>query len=286
MTTIDIKELQKWIGHAETKTDRVTQAPVDIMAATLDRDDRSLQLGTVLPLPWHWLYFLPNTRSKDLNFDGHPRAGTFLPPAPLPRRMWAGSRISADGAPLKVGDCVTRESTIAAIKDKTGTSGDLIFIQVRHRISSAHGLSLIEEQDIVYRAEPSANIPSAPGKAARLDHQWVRKIVPSAALLFRFSALTFNSHRIHYDQPYATQVEGYPGLVVHGPLIATLLLDLVYRELPDIRVKRFEFRAVKPLFDIAPFYVCAAPVPGKKSLTLWAKDDNGFVATEASLDFE
>ncbi|NBS48633.1 MAG: hypothetical protein EBS99_16725, partial [Betaproteobacteria bacterium] len=187
-----------------------------------------------------------------------------LPPVPLPRRMWAGGRLQWH-APLRVGDALERSTRIESVTHKSGRSGDLVFLLLRHEVRAGGVLALTEEQDIVYRAPAQASDPVPAPQAAPTDATWSREIVPDPVLLFRFSALTFNAHRIHYDRPYATGTEGYPGLVVHGPLIATLLADLARRERPEARVTGFSFRAVRPTTDLHPFRVCGLVRPAHQS---------------------
>ncbi len=270
--------LDQWLGRTEQRSDVVTPTPLTALAATLDRDDPAAASGRVLPPLWHWLFFLPIHRQSELGPDGHPPRGGFLPPVTLPRRMWAGSRLEFIG-PLRVGDAITRTSRIAAIAEKAARSGPLVFVTVEHEIASAAGVALREAHDIVYRGLPAPGAPPAP-PAAPTDEAFVREIVPDAVLLFRYSALTFNGHRIHYDRRYVTEVEGYPGLIVHGPLIATLLLDLLRRERPDAVVRRFEFKAVSPLFDIHPFAVCGR-ADGDRRFALWARNLEGGLAMQA-----
>jgi 3-methylfumaryl-CoA hydratase len=276
---IDDAHLKGWVGRAETLTDVVALQPLRGLAALLDRPFDE-QAGDELPMPAHWLYFLSAARQSELGEDGHPRRGGFLPPVPLPRRMWAGSRIEFHQT-LRVGQEISRTSRIAAVSSKQGRSGALVFVRVSHEIHSGGVLAITEEQDIVYRDTPQAGAAPA-STPAPIEPTWTREISPDPVLLFRYSALMFNAHRIHYDRAYATQVEHYPGLVVHGPLIATLLLDLVHRSMPAARVRRFSFRAVSPLFDQARFFVCGKPdarEPG--SLHLWAQDEAGMLALEA-----
>ena len=280
---LDLAELARWIGRQERVADRVTATPVAALAATLDRDDPPPQDGDPLPPLWHWLYFLPLHRQSELGPDGHARRGGFLPPVALPRRMWAGGRFEFR-RPLAVGTTVERISTIADVRHKAGRSGDLVFVVVRHEINDAVGTAITEEHDIVYRAAPQPGSGAAPGIAAPAAPAWTRRVVPDDVLLFRYSALTFNGHRIHYDRRYVTTVEGYPGLVVHGPLQATLLLDLVRRELPAATVARFEFRATRPLFDTAPFGVCGR-LQGGDAASLWVQDADGLLAMEATATF-
>lgn len=278
----DLAPLAAWNGKTETATDVVTPTPVRALAATLDRDDPAPRAGDPLPPCWHWLYFLPLARESEIGPDGHPRRGGFLPPVPLPRRLWAGSRIEFL-APLRIGDAVTRTSRITDVASKQGKSGPLVFVKVRHEIARAGTPVLVEEQDLVYREPPAPQALPAVPRPAPVDAQWTREIVPDDVLLFRYSALTFNGHRIHYDRRYATTVEGYPGLVVHGPLIATLLLDLLRRERPHAIVRRFAFRAVSPTFDVAPFFVCAREAASGR-VELWARDAGGVLAVEAEAE--
>ena len=214
---------------------------------------------------------------------GHARRGRFLPPVPMPRRMWAGGRLQwVQDNPLVLGDAIKRVSRIESVTHKAGRSGDLVFVLVRHDIFNAQGLALTEEHDIVYRANPRPgdSVPS-PQPAAQ-DGVWTQTVVPDDVLLFRYSALTFNGHRIHYDRKYVTEVEGYPGLIVHGPLIATLLLNLLRSKLPDARLTNFEFRAVRPMFDISPFQLHGKPSADGKTVRLWTEDFGGWLGMQAS----
>lgn len=281
MTQLDVETLRSWIGRSETRVDAIDARPIALLAATLDRDDPPPRLGDVVPPLWHWLYFLPVYRQSEVGADGHAERGGFLPPVPLPRRMWAGSRIEWRGA-LRIGATATRHSRIVSVTLKHGQSGDLVFVVVRHEISVAGNLALTEEHDIVYRelaSSPVERRASADRPAAAAA--WTRRIVPDEVLLFRYSALTFNSHRIHYDRRYVTEVEGYPGLIVHGPLLATLLVDLWRRQRPAAELSRFEFRALRPLFDIAPFDVCGRPEDDRR-VALWAQGPDGTTAMHAT----
>lgn len=273
-------DVEEWIGKFERRSDRITPVPVAALAATLDRDDVYPRAGDPLPPLWHWLYFLPLHRHSETGPDGHPHRGGFLPPVPLPRRMWAGSRLQFHG-PLRIGQDIARVSRIANVSRKEGRSGPLVFVQVRHEISNDGGLAVVDEHDIVYREHPKPGEPATDPIAAPAGAAWSREVRADEVLLFRYSALTFNSHRIHYDRRYVTEVEGYPGLVVHGPLIATLLLELLRDHLPQARVERFTFRAVRPLFDIAPFTVCGRPQSDGTIVNLWAQDADGRLAMDA-----
>ena len=280
---MELEYLREWIGRTEKRTDQVRAAPVAALAATLDRDDPEPLPGSDLPPLWHWLFFTPLARASEIGADGHAKRGGFLPPVPLPRRMWAGGRLQFDH-PLHIGDEITRHSSISDVNIKHGRSGALVFVTVRHQISDARGVALTEEHDIVYRDNPLPDAPSTTPQPASANATFTRELVPDPVLLFRYSALTFNGHRIHYDRPYATEVEGYPGLIVHGPLIATLLLDLLRRERPDARVRRFAFKAMRPVFDIHRFSVCGKPeasAHGEQRVALWARDHEGFLAMQA-----
>jgi 3-methylfumaryl-CoA hydratase len=277
---MDMPYLREWLGRTESRADTVTHTPIAALSATLDRNDALPQNGDALPPLWHWLYFLPIARQSELGPDGHPARGGFLPPVPLPRRMWAGGRLQFH-QPLRVGDAISRVSRIVDVSHKEGRTGPLVFVLVRHEISNADGVALTEEHDIVYRDNPKPDDPVPKPVAAPADHAWMREIRPDDVLLFRYSALTFNGHRIHYDRRYVTEVEGYPGLIVHGPLIATLLVDLVRRELPQAKLQRFEFKAIRPTFDGRTMRVCGKQ-DGEGQLSLWAQDHEGYLTMKAT----
>jgi 3-methylfumaryl-CoA hydratase len=272
--------LQAWIGRSMTVQDRIGPTPVMALTATLDHPAAAVPDGTPLPPLWHWLYFLPMHRQSEIGADGHALRGGFLPPVPLPRRMWAGSQFEFR-APIRVGDSVARISSIADVTVKSGRTGQLVFVRVRHALhcNGAAEAALVEFHDIVYRDAQRADDVAPPPLAAPADPQWQREITPDDVLLFRYSALTFNGHRIHYDRQYVTEVEGYPGLVVHGPLIATLLMDLLRREWPDAVVTGFRFKAVRPTFDLHRFKVCGSPDGG--TVRLWAQDHEGWLTMDA-----
>ena len=280
---VDIESLRRWIGRRETREDVVTAMPATLLAATLD-SALPTQRGDQLPLPWHWLYFLPVAPMMEVGVDGHPTRGGFLPPVPLPRRMWAAGRISLVGS-LRIGETVRRVCEIVDVQLKEGKSCALVFVTLRHAISAADGVAAVtEEQDIVYRDAPKPGAAASAPQAAPCDALWVRTVRPDPVLLFRYSALTFNGHRIHYDKPYACSVEGYPGLVVHGPLIATMLLDHLRRSLaqaPSMRITGFDFRAVRPAFEGRALTLCARPGRGLRDVRLWAQDDQGALCMEA-----
>jgi len=283
------EELSAWIGRRETREDVIAPGPVERLAATLDWDAPPPGPGEALPPAWHWLYFLDAHRQSRLGPDGHGARGDFLPPVALPRRMWAGGRL-AFRRPLEIGARARRVSEIVSITPKTGRGGALVFVTVRHsvvEIGAAIGAApaIVEEHDIVYREAPRAGAPAPPPIEAPGAASWRREVEADAVLLFRYSALTFNGHRIHYDRAYATETEGYPGLVVHGPLIATLLLDLLRREGPGRAIAAFDYRARAPLFDTAPFVVRGMPGPGGEEALVWAEEEGGAVAMEGRARF-
>jgi 3-methylfumaryl-CoA hydratase len=281
---MDLDHLRDWIGRTEQRSDDVTATPVAALSATLDRDDPAPLPGSDLPPLWHWLYFLPLARHSEIGPDGHPKRGGFLPPVPLPRRMWAGGRLEFHH-PLRLGDELTRTSRIAGVDIKHGRSGSLVFVTVRHEVHNAQGLAISEEHDIVYRDAPAADAVPPPPQAAPVGEAFSRLITPDPVLLFRYSALTFNGHRIHYDRPYVTEVEGYPGLIVHGPLIATLLLDLLRRERPAAQVRRFSFKALRPVFDIHSFTVCGGfDSADANTVQLWTRDHEGWLTMQATAE--
>ncbi|HXV94351.1 MAG TPA: MaoC family dehydratase N-terminal domain-containing protein [Pseudonocardia sp.] len=247
---------------------RVDPWPGDAFAALLDQPPPAPAQGDPLPPLWHWFHALDHPATAELGEDGHPAKGRFLPPVPDRRRMFAGGRLRMR-APLRVGDAVVRRSELAAVRPKEGRSGPMLFLTVRHTFSAGGEVRVVEEQDLVYRSQAAgAPRPAPAGRAAapRSDAApetgpgaWRLRLRPDEAMLFRFSALTYNGHRIHYDLPYATGVEGYPGLVVHGPLLALLLLELPRRFAPDAQVTGFEYRLRRPAFAGAPVVAAGGP---------------------------
>lgn len=274
--------LKAWVGRSEECEDQANAAPLAGLAATLDHFTPPWRPGEVPPLG-HWCYFLPRHRQSELGHDGHARRGGLLPPVPLPRRMWAGGRITFH-RPIRLGEGLRRRSTVAEVTLKQGRGGPLVFVLVRHEVFAAGGRALTEEHDIVYRGEaPPTARPADEAKPPALPTaDWTRTVVPDPVLLFRYSALTFNGHRIHYDLDYCRQEEGYPGLVVHGPLTATLLADLYLRRHPGAQIKTFAFRALKPLFHGAPVILACHAEPGGARLSALAPD--GLPAMTAELD--
>ena len=282
---MSLEKLKDWIGRTQSMEDLAAPFPVRALSATFDeKDDPDPKNGDALPPLWHWLYFLEIAPQSKIGPDGHAERGDFLPPVPLPRRMWAGSRFSFDGEPIRVGETIQRLSEIKSVEPKTGSTGSMVFVTVQHTISGPRGVSFVEQHDIVYREAAKPGEAPKPPKPAPADATWMRSILADPVLLFRFSALTFNGHRIHYDQPYVTGTEGYPGLIVHGPLMGMLQIELARRSNAGKVMKSFEFRALSPVFGGATL-----TVGGRReqdgSVTTWVADSNGGLAQQGKATF-
>ena len=254
-----------WVGKQEVAIDRLDATRSNALRAALGHGE-PLRDGDEMPVLHHWLHFWNVVPPAGLGMDGHPAKGGFLPPVPLPRRMWAGGRLEFV-APLRLGETVTRTSTILSVTPKSGKSGHLVFVTVQHEVAGEHGVAVVEEQDLVYREAATAMLPAPGAEGAVPDTVWHQTLDPNAVLLFRYSALTMNGHRIHYDRPYAMHEECYPALVVHGPLQATLLADLAVRKAGVLRT--LSFRGQTPAFDVAPLHICGEPAEG--SAELWTE---------------
>ncbi|WIM12425.1 MaoC family dehydratase N-terminal domain-containing protein [Enhydrobacter sp.] len=281
---MSLENLRDWVGRTQTAEDAITGWPVRALAATFDEKDPPPREGDPLPPLWHWLFFLEAVPQSRIGPDGHAERGDFLPPVPLPRRMWAGSRFTFDGTPLTIGDRAARRSEIRSIEPKTGSTGTMVFVTVRHSVSGPRGHSFVEEHDIVYREAPKAGEKPRQPKPAPTGATWSKSLTPDPVLLFRYSALTFNGHRIHYDQPYVTGTEGYPGLIVHGPLLGMLQMELARRSNVGRVPASFEFRALSPIFAGAPLTV-GARREDDGSVTTWIANDKGGLAQQGKADF-
>ncbi|MEO6091623.1 MAG: MaoC family dehydratase N-terminal domain-containing protein [Novosphingobium sp.] len=258
------EDYTSWVGRSEERTDVLDPARSNALLSALGEGSAG-GAGEPLPLLHHWLYFWDVRPPAGLGTDGHPARGGFLPPVALPRRMWAGGRLSFH-APLLLGEAVTRVSTILKVNTKSGKSGSLVFVTVEHRLTGGDGLAIVEEQDIVYREAAAAGSIAMPsGDAEPPQAAWSAKISPDPVLLFRYSALTMNGHRIHYDLPYAMEEEAYPALVVQGPLQATILAAHASRHLGK-PLTRFDFRGQTPAFSGVALQVCGDPAEGGASL--------------------
>jgi 3-methylfumaryl-CoA hydratase len=277
--TLDIDHLSRWISRAEICDDLLSPWTATALAATLRNDVDKRAVGDALPPLWHWCYFLPAAPQDGLGEDGHPARGGFLPPVPLPRRMWAGSQFEFF-APLMLGTPTVKTSRVTDVNLKQGKGGALVFVKVQHEVHAAGVLLLREFHDIVYR-EAGQSGQTAPPQTPPAGAAWTVEHRPDAPLLFRYSALTFNSHRIHYDHPYVTQVEGYEDLIVHGPLIATLLLEAAQQHNPGRAVRAYSFKAVRPLTCGKLLRVCGHAAQADGGVTLWAEDAQGALLMQA-----
>ncbi|MGB6102279.1 MAG: MaoC family dehydratase N-terminal domain-containing protein [Pusillimonas sp.] len=270
--------LDAWIGRKESSDDNLDIGHIQKIALSLDSPAPGH--GDPLPLLWQWGLFINGLPYSELGADGHPKRGGFLPPADDRNRMWAGGRLTFL-QPLRVGVKGHKESTIVAVQEKEGRTGKLLFVTVKHEYSQGDALCISEEQDIVYR-EPSP--PKLQGNIPTPDSDWSETVEPSSIMLFRYSAVTFNGHRIHYDQPYTTGTEGYPGLVVHGPMIATLMCRAFTRAHPDKQATSLSYRGLRPLISPSPFNVQGALTESGLA-QLWAEQD-GTLAHQAELRFK
>ena len=280
-----LDNIRDWIGKSQRVEDLIAPWPARALAATLDEADPNPKNGDILPPLWHWLYFHEATLQSKLGPDGHAERGEFLPPIPLPRRMWAGSRFRFDGPPLRIGETATRKSEIKSVEAKTGSTGAMVFVTVEHTLSSPRGTAFVEEHDIVYREAAKPGEAARPPKPAPGDATWSKNIMADPVLLFRYSALTFNGHRIHYDHPYVTGAEGYPGLIVHGPLLGTLQIELARRSNPHRTPATFEFRALSPVFA-GSFFTVGARHEADDSITTWIAAPAGGLAQQGKVTFQ
>ena len=276
-----IEDYKKWIGKTEVATQCAELWPVCGLYAVLDKAPAPI-IGDPLPPCGHWLYFTPMVGQSKIGFDGHPERGDFLPPIAVPRRMWAASDISFH-APIRLGDDLEKSARIADVSLKEGATGALVFVTVENEYRVAGMLALSEKQSLVYRDHPKPDEAPPPPRAAPAEAEWSEMIEPDPVMLFRYSAITFNGHRIHYDHPYVTGEEGYPNIIVQGQLIATLLLDTFATRNPDSEPKRFSFRAMKPLFSGEPFFAEGAKNDAG-GFDLWARNDAGHLTLSAKLE--
>jgi 3-methylfumaryl-CoA hydratase len=270
-----LSDFDDWVGRSQTATDTLDCARSNALRVALGGEG-DLVAGDPLPLLHHWLYFWEVKPPVGLGPDGHPAKGGFLPPVPLPRRMWAGGRLTFH-KPLLLGAAVTKTSTIQSVTQKTGRTGTLVFVTVKHEIDAGEGVAVSEEQDLVYRDPASASLPM-PVPAPAPDAAWREQVDPDPVLLFRYSALTMNGHRIHYDRKYAIEEEAYPALVVHGPLQATLMIALAERNLAA-PITGFSFRGQQPAFDGVPLHVCGDARDGGADLWTQQGEARNMVAT-------
>ena len=282
-----LEHLRQWVGRKESHHDVATAWPIAALTATLDRHDPPPREGDAIPEGWHWSYFLETAPASELAHDGHPKRGGFLPPVSLPRRMWAGGRLDFR-RPIRIGEKLTRESEILSVEPKSGKSGNLVFVTVRHTVSASNEIAVVEEHDIVYRdaAKPGTqnSAPAVAGKPAPANTVWRHDVMPDEAMLFRYSALIFNAHRIHYDIDYCRKEECYPGLIVHGPLQTTLLLDLSRRNAGK-PARKLDYRAVSPLFHNEKLTVGGIPSADGGSAQVWTSGPAGAIAMTGTVTY-
>jgi 3-methylfumaryl-CoA hydratase len=286
MTTLDLDDLKTHVGRTQTAADVLHPGPANLLRLAFGRAEPELREGDPLPPAWLALYFLPRYAPDALRPDGSPRDAGVVPPMPLPRRMFAGERVRFH-RPLRLGEAVRRETTLADISLKTGSTGALVFATVVNRVFAGDALAVEDERRTVFREEVKAGERNqAPRRdPAPAGLPWRRRVTPDPVLLFRFSALTFNSHRIHYDLRWATETEGYPGLVVHGPLTTTLLIDFARDSNPGRPIRSYATQARAPLFDVAPFELRGRPTADGCGAELWAVTPEGTIAMSAEVEF-
>jgi len=286
-STQDLEKLRDWIGRTETVEERAVVQPIHGLNVLLDKAEVPKEGDPIGPMG-HWCFFQPRVPQSQIGPDGHPARGGFMPPVPLPRRMFGGCRTKYI-KPLLIGESMRRESKIADVQIKQGRTGTLVICTVDNEFHGESGLAMTEQWDIVYRDNPPADAKDSSGGSGKTnpaptDHQWIREITPDPVMLFRYSAVTFNGHRIHYDRKYVTEVEGYPGLIVHGPLTATFILELALDKNPGKALKTYNFQARAPLFDVAPFKVAGKPEDDGKA-SLWSITPEGNIGTLATAEF-
>ena len=286
-SALSIDDLRSHIGRRLTATDLIHPGPANLLRLAFARSEPELVAGDPLPPAWLALYFLPRYAPDELRPDGSPRDAGVVPAMPLPRRMFAGESVRFH-RPLRIGDAVRRETELADISVKSGGTGTLVFATVASRVFGPDGLALEEERRTVFREEVKAGQGNqAPRRdAPPAGVPWRRRITPDPVLLFRFSALTFNSHRIHYDRRWAMETEGYPGLVVHGPLTTALLLDFARDSNPGRTVRAYTTQARAPLFDTAPFELVGRPTGDGRGAELWAVTPEGTIAMSAEITLD
>lgn len=278
MTVIDIDYLRTWVGRERIRQDALAVFPAQALAAALDRDQLP-QAGETLPPSWQWLYFSESVHARDTGTDGHPRTGGFLPPVPLPRRMWAAGEFTCE-RPLLIGEPAEQRSVVGSVELKQGSTGTLVFVTLEHHTVQGGQRCLFEKQHLVYRDMPSGPSPLPAGEPAPDGADFQVPFQPDPVMLFRYSALTYNGHRIHYDRDYAMRQEHYPGLVVHGPLLATLLAEQVARQAANETLVHFRFRALRPVFDADRLLLCGRRTG--ETLALWTVNQDGFVTMTAA----
>jgi 3-methylfumaryl-CoA hydratase len=280
-----LESFKSYIGKRETATDVVTASAMLKFAATLGLENPPMEKGSPIPPGWYGAFFPASHRPSQMRLDGQASGGGIVPPIPLPRRRIGGTRVAFHES-LRIGDDITRVTEIADIKIDDGSKGAMVTVIERNSISSSRGLAIVEERDMVMLSEARAE-GAAPTPPAAVPEQakWQQVIEPNPPLLFRFSAIRFNSHRIHYDRDYVTKVEKLPGLVVQSSLVSQLLIEMCRRELPARRLTSFDFKSMRQIYDTGKFTIAGAPAADGRGATLWAVDSNGNLAMTATAKF-
>jgi len=284
-TELSPEHLKQYVGRRAIATDVVTAGPANLLRLAFARPEPELRDGDPLPPGWQILYFLPRLGPDGLRPDGTPLESGVVPPMPLPRRMFAGERLRFH-RPIRIGDTLRRETELTDLSLKTGSTGTLVFATTVNRIFTRDGLALEEERRTVFREEVKAGERNQTSRRepAPTDVPWRRRVTPDPVVLFRFSALTFNSHRIHYDRTWAMGIEGYPGLVVHGPFTSTMLIDFARDSNPGHAFASYTMQARAPLFDTAPFELRGQPTEDGRGCELWAVTPEGTIAMSAQAE--
>lgn len=279
MTVTDLADLQRWVGRTRNVEDQLALFPARALASVLNRRIVP-QSGDIVPPAWQWLYFLDTPAGSETGSDGHPQLGpdSFMPPSPLPRRMWAAGNMHIR-RPLRFDRTTVRQTRISSIDAKSGKSGSLLFVTLEHQFVQDGEVCITEEQNLVYRDLPSEPRPLPPSEPAPHNADWSEIVLPDSVLLFRYSALTYNAHRIHYDRNYAVSYEQYPALVVQSPLLATLLIEQLSLRYPGSSVVQFRFRALRPSFDGRPITI-GAHRDGQR-IQLWMADSENVICVSA-----
>ncbi|HEV8343376.1 MAG TPA: MaoC family dehydratase N-terminal domain-containing protein [Candidatus Binatia bacterium] len=279
-----LESFKRYIGKSETATDVVTASAMLKFAATLGLENPSMEKGAPIPLGWYGAFFPASHRPSQMRVDGQASGGGIAPPIPLPRRRIGGTRVTFH-EPLRIGDDISRVTEIADIQIDDGPSGAMATVIERNSISNSRGLAVVEERDLVMLSEARAEAAASTSPAAPTQATWRQVIEPNPPLLFRFSAIRFNSHRIHYDRDYVTKVEHLPGLVVQSSLISQLLIEMCRRELPTRQLASFGFKSVRQIYDTGKFTIAGAPATDGREATLWALDADGKLAMTATAKF-
>jgi 3-methylfumaryl-CoA hydratase len=279
-----LESFKSYIGKSETASDVVTASAMLKFAATLGQDNPPMEKGAAIPPGWYGGFFPASHRPSQMRTDGQASGGGIAPPIPLPRRRIGGTRMIFQ-EPLRIGDDISRVTEIADIQIDDGPSGAMVTVVERNTISSNRGTGVIEERDLVMLSEKRAESMTATPPAVPAQASWQEVIEPNPPLLFRFSAIRFNSHRIHYDRDYVTKIEKLPGLVVQSSLVSQLMIEMCRKQMPASRLTSFDFKSYRQIYDIGKFTLAGTPTGDSREAQLWALDANGNLAMTATAKF-